>query len=735
LKNLLVNKRVLRQIVLSGLVALMAVALMSGAAQAQSTSRKLRVGDTVNGTLDARTFAQVYTFDATKSDSITINATSKTRGLLLALVLSDAAGQTISQVAEVTSASAIIRDFKPTEDGTFYVTVLRATGVQGNTASTFTLSLTGTAATANVNTVTLTDNMSIALTWSSTDDMTLEVRDPVGGAANINTPTIASGGRLSGHVNAGCTNTTANNPTETVTWPKGNVPAGSYEILAYFNKSCPQGISPLTFTITVTVDGKAQDPIRGSLSAQGQVYVGSFLLSTPDQVTLQPNGANLSIDLSSFATKLASPTALATNNQATGTIDHTNAADVYSFAGRANQVVSVSLNATSGSLDAYLLLLDSNDNVIDSNDDANTSSRNSLIANRVLPADGTYKIVATRFAQALGGTEGGYILKLTFGRVAGTSATAAPTASGTQPAVILTQSAVPAGGATAVGTSVLGAGLPSGSIEAHLSWSSRADLRLWIRDPKGRAVYTDVPSIDGGGRFVRSDNLACRTTTTTPQDYIYWNSATPPVGTYEVKVWENGNCADTTDVTYTLTINVRNAAGAITKVIDYSGTPAASRQVYLTTFTVDSNGNSTAGAGDVIVSPNVFTKDISGQLASAPVIAYNQTVTGQITDTTKYVVYAFSAKAGDKIRITMRRSQNNNGGNLDPELFLMGGSNGGSQLDFNDDAGDPALGATDARINHTMTADGTYIIVATHYGVDIGGTTGNFTLQLTGPTH
>ena len=42
---------------------------------------------------------------------------------------------------------------------------------------------------------------------------------------------------------------------------------------------------------------------------------------------MQPNGPNLSIDLSSFATKLASPTALATNNQATGTIDHTNAAE------------------------------------------------------------------------------------------------------------------------------------------------------------------------------------------------------------------------------------------------------------------------------------------------------------------------------------------------------------------------------------------------------------------------
>ncbi len=80
----LVRDRGIRRAVLGLLMAVLLVSLAGGMASAQNTNRKLRVGDTVNGTLDAKTFVQVYTFDATKSDTITLTATSKTKGLLLA---------------------------------------------------------------------------------------------------------------------------------------------------------------------------------------------------------------------------------------------------------------------------------------------------------------------------------------------------------------------------------------------------------------------------------------------------------------------------------------------------------------------------------------------------------------------------------------------------------------------------------------------------------------------------
>ncbi len=126
---------------------------------------------------------------------------------------------------------------------------------------------------------------------------------------------------------------------------------------------------------------------------------------------------------------------------------------------------------------------------------------------------------------------------------------------------------------------------------------------------------------------------------------------------------------------------------------------------------------------------NQFTNNITSAVQSATSIAYNQTVNGQITADTKHVVYTFTGKAGDKVRITMRARS----GNIDPELFLLG-SDGKTQLGFNDDANDPTLGSLDARVNYTITKDDTYIIVATHYGVNIGGTLGNYDLQLAGPT-
>lgn len=702
-------------------MALLVTTLAHGLTFAQTTTHKLNVGDTVNGTLDTKTFAQVYAFDAAKGDSITITATAKTKGLLLALLLSDSSGQTINQVAELSSPQVIIRDFKPSQDGTYYVTVFRATGVQGNSAATFTLNLSGSITNTSVAQATLSSGMTIQLSWASTDYMSLEVRDPVGGAVNLNTPTIASGGSLDAGANVDCNNTTASNPSQTASWPKGNVPAGSYEVLVYFKQGCAQGVTPLPFAVTITVDGQAQDPIRGELAAAGQVYVFSFQLSAPDSVQVRSGGPNLGFDLSPFATKIAAPTSITTRLSASGSIKASNPGDVYSFTAKQGTIVSISMNAVKGgSLDPLLILLDSNGNVVTSNDDANPNTRDSLISNFQLPADGTYTIVATRYALAIGGTEGDYQLKVTFGKVSIANATATPLATGA---------------ATPAATSALVPGQPGGSIEASLTWNTRADLRLWIRDPQGRALYTDVPRIDSGGILTQTANLDCKTTTAAnPQDYAYWNTSTPPSGTYEVRVWENGDCNDTAPVSFTLTVSVRSAVGASSvQVFSANDTPGANKQSYLHTFTVNSDGTATDGKGGQVT--GLFTLPVSAQINSAPALSYNQTTSGQITDTTKYVLYTFNAIAGDKIQVTMIHKT----GTLDTELFLMSvdtaNANALSQLAFNN--GNPAdntLGPLDSRINYTITKDGTYLIIASHYGLDLGATTGNYDLKLTGPT-
>ena len=141
----------------------------------------------------------------------------------------------------------------------------------------------------------------------------------------------------------------------------------------------------------------------------------------------------------------------------------------YGFSGQAGQVVSVQMEASSGNLDTLLLLLDPNGNLVATNDDREQGVTNSGINNFSLILSGDYKVVATRYGQALGGTEGEYALTL----------------SGALPLADATQSAqIPAF-----------PNLPRGSVEVSLQWSTSADIQLLVRDPQGAAVYDDKPQI------------------------------------------------------------------------------------------------------------------------------------------------------------------------------------------------------------------------------------------------
>src|SRR5271165_5824658 len=105
--------RTMRQVLIGVLMAMVVVALIGAATptQAQTVSHKIRIGDTVNGTLDAKTFAQVYSFDAAQGDKVTITATASTKSLLLALMLTDSTGQSLSQVAALTRPDVSITGF------------------------------------------------------------------------------------------------------------------------------------------------------------------------------------------------------------------------------------------------------------------------------------------------------------------------------------------------------------------------------------------------------------------------------------------------------------------------------------------------------------------------------------------------------------------------------------------------------------------------------------------------
>ncbi len=84
---------------------------------------------------------------------------------------------------------------------------------------------------------------------------------------------------------------------------------------------------------------------------------------------------------------------------------------VYTFAGRADDVINIILNKTSGTLDPILLVIDDQNALIARNDDGG-KGYNAAILSLQLPREGNYFIIASRFGQERGSTTGSYSLTL-----------------------------------------------------------------------------------------------------------------------------------------------------------------------------------------------------------------------------------------------------------------------------------------------------------------------------------
>ncbi len=86
-------------------------------------------------------------------------------------------------------------------------------------------------------------------------------------------------------------------------------------------------------------------------------------------------------------------------------------AEFYAFDGKRDDIVTIRMNRASGDLDAFLSLLDGSQREIITDDDSG-GGQNSLINRYVLPADGRYTIVATRYERDSGDTQGQFQLLL-----------------------------------------------------------------------------------------------------------------------------------------------------------------------------------------------------------------------------------------------------------------------------------------------------------------------------------
>ena len=282
------------------------------------------------------------------------------------------------------------------------------------------------------------------------------------------------------NVNSVCDTRTAD-ATEQAVWPAGAIPTGSYELLVYYqpldNCSTSESVS---FDLSVQLDDQSISTIEGNL-LPNETFISSFIVSADG--TLAEGDGGLYTDPTILPVSAAEISAeaqpIVRDQPVTGLITSSDFFDAYTFAGRANELVTVNLTASSGSLDTLLLLLDAAGNVIGSSDDLLPGEvTDSGLQNFRLFSEGTYTLVATRYGKDVGGTEGNYTLLLT-----------GPTGDLPQ--------------------EVLDLGLPRGDLEMALSWNTNADLQLLVRDPRGDSVFDDTPQVPSGGRLAASGNVNC----------------------------------------------------------------------------------------------------------------------------------------------------------------------------------------------------------------------------------
>jgi len=696
-----------------------ALALVTLGVSAQTSSRAITLGSPVVGQIEATAPVQVYTYTAAIGEQISVGVTSES-GLALTIAITDAGGNLLATASDSSAQGGVSVTNVALGEGLNYIALFPAAGITVNTIGAFRLLVDGsgaivvnptatpdpaiptlqpTAATPltsavdyTVGSVITSGGLSVSLSWASTADLNLELRDPTGQRLFFDNTSNTNGGRFGFDVNGLCEVLTAANPTETATYAPGAIPTGYYEVLVYYRQDCENN-GAQQFTLNVSVDGVPVDTLTGSVSGVDQgVYIASFLVNTDGTAQMSATRGlygdvrSLPVPVGDILNAVSVGT-LTLDTPVRGTLAGDTYFQTYKFDGLTNDIVSLSATRVSGSLDTLLLVLDPSGQIIADNDDIVAGNVTDSAINNPslrLPVDGRYTVMATRYGKNFGGTAGQYELLLS-----------AQTADLPQ--------------------DILDLGLPTGDIQIALVWNTNADLQLLVRDPAGTPVYDDARDIPSGGRLFSQGNVNCSVPLTTPISYTYWPTGLGRGGNYEIEVWYQNECGDTRAVSATLYITIY---GQIIGTIPV--TPRLNER-FVTSFSIDGGRNTSLGLGGILGGSE--TIDFSQRLTTAVPLTPGQTVRGTISLENKFDVYIFQGTAGQVITLEMLKTQ----GTLDANLFLISPS----QLEAarNDDA---ATGITDSKINRfALPEDGQYIILATHYGTVYGATTGSYQLTLT----
>lgn len=326
-------------------------------------------GASLNGSLDAGSPRAVYVFEGLRGDLVTIDLNVTRGDLLPSLLLADSQGAVLA--LRNGESPVELRGLRLPETGVYSLVVSRFGGDAGTTRGDYTLALDRTGASASSGGALRYGDSVIARISDAEPQLYYLFRGQRGDILSVSMQRIA--GDL--------------DPNVQVVNAEGRVIAENDEIVG--SGSLDAHIESL-----VLQEDGMYVVIASRFGGQAGPSSGSFALTLD-------RGSDSGLGGSAL---MAIP--LEDEVAADGQLTPERYAEFYQFSGRKDEVVTVSMERTAGSgLDPFLVITDSQLNELVSDDDG-AGQQNSRIEQFVLPEDGSYYVIATRY-QRDGGTSAG----------------------------------------------------------------------------------------------------------------------------------------------------------------------------------------------------------------------------------------------------------------------------------------------------------------------------------------
>jgi hypothetical protein len=305
------------------------------------------------------------------------------------------------------SSNARITQFALPENGEYYIIATRAGLLEGTTNGRYTLSLT-------VGQIELqTGVFTATLNWEGDADLNLFVREPSGRVISWSNPTLPSEGTLQIDSNTNC-ETPTSQPVEHIYYPSTvTIPNGNYTVWVWYQNVCSMD-APVPFSLTVTaynqdllkVENTLEDPV---VIDPNQRFEAVLLVNQPTS-TIITQGEFSSPSAQQSASQ-GGDTLIRYGETVSDTVQNDVYARFYQFVGEEGDIIAITVETQTGTLDPIVVLRTADDINLATNDDAESFTRNSRL-DYTLPESGQYVIVVTRYGLRDGTTTGAYVLNL-----------------------------------------------------------------------------------------------------------------------------------------------------------------------------------------------------------------------------------------------------------------------------------------------------------------------------------